>query len=168
MSPPDLFTVNETAIVLRIGRITAYELASRDLESSGWEGLGVVRIGGQLRVPRASLERSTGRPLSWPPCPGTVDVKPAPAEAVTSSAAAGARRQAGNAHPMLSGVTALLARSSLSVAAARGAVPHSLFVWSGVALPNVVKRGHRLAGSASATSGSGAWKRRQLCFRSHR
>lgn len=146
MSPPDLFTVNETAIVLRIGRTTAYELARRDLESSGGEGLGVVRIGGPLRVPRASLERVTGWPLSWPPCPGTVDAKPALTEAVASAAAAGARRPAGDSHPILSGATAVLARWSISAAAARGAVRRSLFVWPGVALPDVVKRWHRLMG----------------------
>ena len=33
MSTPDLFTITEAAVVLRIGRTTAYELARRDLAS---------------------------------------------------------------------------------------------------------------------------------------
>ena len=40
MSTPDLFTITEAAVVLRIGRTTAYELARRDLASGGGEGLG--------------------------------------------------------------------------------------------------------------------------------
>lgn len=64
---PDLFTVTEVAIVLRIGRTTAYELARRDLASDGGEGLDVRRIGGQLRIPRAALERIVGRSIYWPP-----------------------------------------------------------------------------------------------------
>ena len=67
MSTPDLFTVAEAAVVLRIGRTTAYELVRRDFASGGGEGLGVVRIGGQFRVPRAALERLVGGPVSWPP-----------------------------------------------------------------------------------------------------
>ncbi len=69
MNPPVLFTVAEAAVVLRIGRTTAYELARRDLATDGGEGLGVVRVGGQLRIPRASLERMTGGPIdaSGPP-----------------------------------------------------------------------------------------------------
>jgi hypothetical protein len=66
MSPPDLFTVTEAATVLRIGRTTAYELARRDLATGGGEGLGVVRIGGQLRIPRVALERIVGRSLTGP------------------------------------------------------------------------------------------------------
>lgn len=66
MSTPDLFTVTEAAAVLRIGRTTAYELARRDLATSGGEGLAVVRIGGQLRIPRSALERITGGPVALP------------------------------------------------------------------------------------------------------
>jgi hypothetical protein len=58
--------VTEAAAVLRIGRAASYELARRDLATGGGEGLGVVRVGGQLRVPRAALERLVGGPLSWP------------------------------------------------------------------------------------------------------
>ena len=54
MSLPELFTVTEAAVVLRIGRTTAYELARRDLATGGGEGLGVIRVGGQLRIPRVA------------------------------------------------------------------------------------------------------------------
>lgn len=67
MSSPDLFTVTEAAVVLRIGRTTAYELARRDLATGGGEGLGVIRIGGQLRIPRVALERLIGGPLDAGP-----------------------------------------------------------------------------------------------------
>ena len=74
MSTPDLFTVTEAAVVLRIGRTTAYELARRDLATSGGEGLAVVRIGGQLRIPRSALERITGGPVAIPSAgPATPD-----------------------------------------------------------------------------------------------
>ena len=66
MPTPDLFTITEAAAVLRIGRTTAYEIARRDLATSGGEGLDVRRIGGQLRIPRAALERIVGRSISWP------------------------------------------------------------------------------------------------------
>lgn len=36
------------------------------LPLGGGEGLGVVRVGNQLRVRRASLEAMVGGPLSWP------------------------------------------------------------------------------------------------------
>ena len=85
MPPPDLFTITEAAAVLRIGRTTAYQLARRDLATSGGEGLGVVRIGGQFRIPRAGLERITGGPIHWPtdrvPAPATTPALPVPINA---------------------------------------------------------------------------------------
>ena len=80
MSTPDLFTITEAAVVLRIGRTTAYELARRDLATGGGEGLGVIRVGGQLRVPRAALERLIGAPIetSVTPGPGPVATAAAP------------------------------------------------------------------------------------------
>ncbi len=66
MSGPDVFTIAEVAVILRIGRTTAYELAARDLATGGGVGLGVVRVGNQLRVRRASLEAMVGGPVSWP------------------------------------------------------------------------------------------------------
>ncbi len=69
MPPPDLFTVTEAAVVLRIGRTTAYDLVRRDFASGGGEGLEVVRIGGQFRIPRSPLERVVGGPVTWPAFP---------------------------------------------------------------------------------------------------
>ncbi|MEZ5242240.1 MAG: helix-turn-helix domain-containing protein [Microthrixaceae bacterium] len=59
-----MFTVAEAAVVLRIGRTTAYELVRRDFDSGGGEGLAVVRVGGQFRVPRSALERIVGGPVT--------------------------------------------------------------------------------------------------------
>ena len=66
MFVPDLFTVAEAAVILRVGRTTAYELAARDVATGGGVGLGVVRIGNQLRVRRAALEVLLGGPVTWP------------------------------------------------------------------------------------------------------
>lgn len=52
---PLLYTVEEAAAVLRIGRTLAYRLARRHETSGGREGLPVVRLGGCLRVPRWAL-----------------------------------------------------------------------------------------------------------------
>jgi excisionase family DNA binding protein len=54
---PDFLTVEEAAGVLRIGRTTAYQLTQRWRFSAGRSGLPVVRVGRQLRVPRAALVR---------------------------------------------------------------------------------------------------------------
>ena len=54
---PDVLTVDEAAVVLRIGRGAAYELARRFRDSGGREGLPVVELGRSLRVPRAALIR---------------------------------------------------------------------------------------------------------------
>lgn len=80
-SLPDFLTVAEAAKVLRLGRTAAYELAARYEATGGAEGLPVVCLGRQFRVPRALLEDLAGGPLSLPPA------APAPATpaAVTSS-----------------------------------------------------------------------------------
>ncbi|CAN5470631.1 hypothetical protein BH18ACT1_BH18ACT1_09380 [soil metagenome] len=54
---PDVFTVEEAARYLRIGRASAYELARRFRETDGREGLPVVVLGRSLRVPRHALEQ---------------------------------------------------------------------------------------------------------------
>lgn len=56
---PDFLTVEEAAGVLRIGRTSAYLLCQRWRFSGGETGLPVIRVGRQLRVPRAALERLT-------------------------------------------------------------------------------------------------------------
>ena len=63
---PDLLTIDEAARVLRIKRTLAYQLAKRDLETGGGEGLNVRRVGRLLRVPRSALEELIGGPITWP------------------------------------------------------------------------------------------------------
>lgn len=53
---PDFLTVEEAAVLLRIGRTSAYGLAREWRETGGRKGLPVVELGRQLRVPRAALE----------------------------------------------------------------------------------------------------------------
>ena len=62
--PPDFFTVEEAARVLRIGRTAAYQLARTWRATGGREGLPVVAFGRLLRVPRAALEALSGAPIS--------------------------------------------------------------------------------------------------------
>ncbi len=61
--PPLLYTVEEAAAVLRIGRTLAYALARRYQSSGGTAGLPVVRVGNKIRVPRWALLElaATGR-----------------------------------------------------------------------------------------------------------
>jgi len=52
---PLLYTVEEAAGLLRIGRTLAYALARRYERSAGSDGLPVVRLGNCLRVPHWAL-----------------------------------------------------------------------------------------------------------------
>ena len=52
---PALLTKTEAAGELRIGRTLAYQLARRYLATGEREGLMVIRVGGNLRVPRWAL-----------------------------------------------------------------------------------------------------------------
>lgn len=54
---PEVLTVEEAAVFLRIGRGAAYELARQWRVSNGREGLPVVSLGRSLRVPKSSLVR---------------------------------------------------------------------------------------------------------------
>ena len=56
MSEPEYLTVEEAAALLRIGRTSAYALAREWRDTGGREGLPVVKLGRQLRVPRAALK----------------------------------------------------------------------------------------------------------------
>jgi hypothetical protein len=60
MSLPEFLTVVEAARVLRIGRTVAYEQAALFESTGGAQGLPVMRIGRQMRVPRALLEMKAG------------------------------------------------------------------------------------------------------------
>jgi hypothetical protein len=71
-------TVEQAATVLRIGRTVAYELARRYLATDGADGLPVLRIGKQLRVPRAHLERWHGGPLTPPTPPRSLPAPSSP------------------------------------------------------------------------------------------
>ena len=79
---PDFLTVVEAARLLRIGRTSAYLLAQQWLYSDGRDGLPVVRVGRQLRVPRRALESLAGGELMavWERSPGE------PASAISSRA----------------------------------------------------------------------------------
>lgn len=104
MANPDLFTVTEAAAVLRIGRTTAYELVRRDFDSGGDEGLGVVRLGGQFRIPRTALERIVGGPLTWPliedeTVPSSGDVEASAVVVPLRSTGASAKKARTSQHP---------------------------------------------------------------------
>ena len=60
---PYFYTVEEAALILRIGRTTAYRLAGLWVSSSGGDGLQTIVVGGQLRVPRVVLERLAEGPV---------------------------------------------------------------------------------------------------------
>jgi excisionase family DNA binding protein len=65
---PDLLKVMEAAGVLRVGRTTAYDLVGKYLATDGADGMPCLRVGGQLRVPRALFEEWLGfRITVWPP-----------------------------------------------------------------------------------------------------
>lgn len=63
---PCFYTVEEAALILRIGRTTAYRLARLYVSTGGAEGLPAILVGGQLRVPRVALERLAGGPVRLP------------------------------------------------------------------------------------------------------
>ena len=57
---PALYTVEEAAKLLRIGRTKAYALTQEWRATGGESGLPVVDFGHVLRVPRAALEKLLG------------------------------------------------------------------------------------------------------------
>ena len=64
---PDLLTVEEAAVLLRIGRNKAYSLARQWRATNGRCGLPVVEFGHTLRVPRHALEQMLGvKFTAWP------------------------------------------------------------------------------------------------------
>ena len=81
MTTPDFLTVTEAAKILRLGRTAAYELAARFEATDGAEGLPVIRMGRQFRVPRARLEAMAGGPLGDPAAP----TRPTPIVDLTTS-----------------------------------------------------------------------------------
>ena len=94
---PDFLTVVEAARLLRIGRTSAYLLAQQWLYGDGREGLPVVRVGRQLRVPRRALERLAGGELMLVP------VQPSESPGMRESSARHERRSTttrGRASPL--------------------------------------------------------------------
>ena len=91
---PALYTVEEAARVLRIGRTKAYAMTREWRATGGRSGLPVVDFGHVLRVPRAALEQLLGVDLTnAPTAPPTAEparvVDPAdtpPAEHTPSAA----------------------------------------------------------------------------------
>jgi hypothetical protein len=64
---PDLLTVEEAAVLCRIGRNKAYGLARQWRATNGRCGLPVVEFGHTLRVPRHALEQMLGVTFTaWP------------------------------------------------------------------------------------------------------
>jgi len=61
--------------VLRFSRGKSYELAREFLAKSGASGMPVIRLGRQLRVPRALPEQWIGGPITWP-IPATHPTEP--------------------------------------------------------------------------------------------
>ena len=79
---PDLLTVEEAAVLLRIGRNKAYRLARQWRATNGRCGLPVVEFGHSLRVPRHALEQMLGVKFTgWPQTSGPESAIPAPDEA---------------------------------------------------------------------------------------
>jgi len=68
---PDLLTIEEAALVLRIGRTVAYEQARLWRATGGRIGIPNIEVGRQYRVPRAALETMIGRPVTHIPEPRT-------------------------------------------------------------------------------------------------
>jgi len=76
---PDLLTVEEAAVLLRIGRNKAYSLARQWRATNGRCGLPVVEFGHTLRVPRHALEQMLGvKFTAWPTAPGPESATPPP------------------------------------------------------------------------------------------
>lgn len=73
-SAPALYTVEEAAKLLRVGRTKAYALTREWRATGGRSGLPVVDFGNILRVPRAALEQMLGVDLGAVP---VVEVAPA-------------------------------------------------------------------------------------------
>lgn len=100
---PALYTVEEAAKLLRIGRTKAYALTQEWRATGGASGLPVVDFGHVLRVPRAALEKllgvdltMVGRPLAPEAEVGPISVDgtraPETSTAATASAPSPKRR----------------------------------------------------------------------------
>ena len=84
---PDLLTVEEAAVLLRIGRNKAYSLARQWRATNGRCGLPVVEFGHTLRVPRHALEQMLGVTFTAWPTTSVSDSHEAPPEATVPETA---------------------------------------------------------------------------------
>ncbi|MEO5679196.1 MAG: helix-turn-helix domain-containing protein [Acidimicrobiales bacterium] len=55
--------MREVAEIFRISRSTAYREVQRFLDTGGREGIPVILVGGQRRIPRQKLEPLAGGPI---------------------------------------------------------------------------------------------------------
>jgi hypothetical protein len=91
---PDLLTVEEAALLLRISRTKAYALTRQWRATGGATGLPVVDFGDTLRVPRQALERMLGVKLTGP-----LPARPRALGRARGSAVDGGPTPAAPAHP---------------------------------------------------------------------
>jgi len=77
---PDFLTVREVAAIFRISPTTAYKEVQRFLDTGGREGIPVLLIGGQKRIPRQKLEPLAGGPIRLPRSNAGPSVMPAAVE----------------------------------------------------------------------------------------
>lgn len=68
---PDFLTVEETAVVLRIGRTSAYAEVRRWESTGGTAGIPSVRFGRSVRVPKAVIVRLLDPPRPPSPAEGS-------------------------------------------------------------------------------------------------
>lgn len=86
-------TVEEAALILGVGRTSAYAATKRWRKTGGPEGIKVVSVAGCLRVPVAWLEELAGCPIDVDEvlAPAPIEVEP-PVESVEPVASLDAKR----------------------------------------------------------------------------
>ena len=95
MALPALLTVEEAAVLLRIGRTKAYAMATQWRQTDGRTGLPVVDFGNVLRVPLTALEDMIGATLTPRSGPEPTKMGDSVTEGSRSDKAAPGRRRAG-------------------------------------------------------------------------
>ena len=92
---PALLTVEEAAVLLRIGRTKAYAMATEWRQTDGRTGLPVVDFGNVLRVPLAALEDMIGATLAPRTSPEPTPTGQPATQGSRSDTPARGRRRAG-------------------------------------------------------------------------
>ena len=75
---PEVLTVEEAARLLRVGRTLGYQLARRYVKTGGGEGLPVIAVGRNLRVPKVLLAKLLAGEISLEPVEDPSPAVPAP------------------------------------------------------------------------------------------